>query len=107
MPIKNNTCGSNKKEMGFYINGENSISEYLKKLEYVLKMYDRTKIISINGKIDVVFIEEDVMDDKRRFCSLDILLHKIKVLRNLMLKNRAFKIVFKPFLYFKHIILLF
>lgn len=47
------------------------------------------------------------MDDKRRFCSLDILLHKIKVLRNLMLKNRAFKIVFKPFLYFKHIILLF
>lgn len=35
---------------------------------------------------------------------LNILLHKIKVLRNLNMAKRASRIVFKAFSYFKHII---
>lgn len=64
MSIKDYIKETKKKEIGFYINGEKSISEYIKKLEHFLKTYEKASIISISGKVDVTFVEEDIFDDR-------------------------------------------
>lgn len=64
MSIKDYIKETKKKEIGFYINGEKSISEYIKKLEHFLKAYEKASIISISGKVDISLVEENIFDDR-------------------------------------------
>ena len=64
MSIKDYIKETKKKEIGFYINGEKSINEYIRKLKHFLKTYEKASIISISGKVDVTFVEEDIFDDR-------------------------------------------
>lgn len=67
MSIKDYIKETKKKEIGFYINGEKSINEYIRKLKHFLKTYEKASIISISGKVDVTFVEEDILDDGTDF----------------------------------------
>lgn len=64
MSIKDYIKETKKKEIGFYINGEKSINEYIKKLEHFLKAYEKASIISISGKVDISLVEENIFDDR-------------------------------------------
>lgn len=64
MSIKDYIKETKKKEIEFYINGEKSINEYIRKLKHFLKTYEKASIISISGKVDVTFVEEDILDDR-------------------------------------------
>ena len=67
MSIKDYVKETKKKEIGFYINGEKSINEYIRKLKHFLKTYEKASIISISGNVDVTFVEEDILDDGTGF----------------------------------------
>ncbi len=64
MSIKDYIKETKKKEIEFYINGEKSINEYIRKMKHFLKTYEKASIISISGKVDVTFVEEDILDDR-------------------------------------------
>lgn len=64
MSIKDYIKETKKKEIGFYINGEKSINEYIRKLKHFFKTYEKASIISISGKVGVTFVEEDILDDR-------------------------------------------
>ena len=64
MSIKDYIKETKKKEIEFYINGEKSINEYIRKMKHFLKTYEKASIISISGKVDVTFVEEDILNDR-------------------------------------------
>lgn len=64
MSIKDYIKETKKKEIGFYINGEKSINEYIRKLKHFLKTYEKASIISISGKVDISLVEENIFDDR-------------------------------------------
>ena len=51
MSIKDYIKETKKKEIGFYINEEKSINEYIRKLKHFLKTYEKASIISISEKV--------------------------------------------------------
>ena len=51
MSIKDYIKETKKKEIGFYINEEKSINEYIRNLKHFLKTYEKASIISISEKV--------------------------------------------------------
>lgn len=67
MSIRNYIIETKKKEISFGINGEKSADEFLNRLKLVLKMCEKSNIISISGNINVAFVEEDTLDNDGGF----------------------------------------
>lgn len=67
MSIRNYIIETKKKEISFGINGEKSVDEFLNRLKLVLKMCEKSNIISISGNINVAFVEEDTLDNDGGF----------------------------------------
>lgn len=86
------------------LNIEFNCKNYLSYDKFIKEINNKIKEKDINSifvKIEASYTKEEVSDDK---FFKDLLLHKIKVLRNVMSKIRRTRIVFKPFLYFSHIV---